>query len=222
MKLRLPIIIINFKTYKESTGKNAVKLAKICEKVAKKTKKSIAIAVSETDICEVTKKVKIPVLAQHVDGEEYGAHTGSILPESIKKLGAVGSLINHSERQIPFDKIEKAVQRCKKNKLITIVCAKDDKLSEKLSKLHPDFIAMEPPELIGGKISVSSSKPELVKKTVKKVKKNKVKTICGAGVHTKEDVKAALKLGTVGVLLASGITKSNFPEKDLLEMCKSI
>ena len=38
MGLKTPLIIVNFKTYKSATGKNAEQLAKICEKVAKQTK----------------------------------------------------------------------------------------------------------------------------------------------------------------------------------------
>lgn len=219
MQLKTPIIIVNFKTYREALGKNAVRLARICDLVAKETGKSIAVAVSAPDIYAVKKEVDIPVIAQHVDSDEFGANTGAILPEAVKEAGAFGTLLNHSEKQIAMKTLKQTIERCREVNLLTIVCAKDDKVAEQIAKLKPDYVAMEPPQLIGGKISVSTAEPELVKKTVEKVEKHGIKTICGAGVHTKQDVSAAIKLGTVGVLIASGVVKHKDPEKELRELC---
>ncbi|MFH1317000.1 MAG: triose-phosphate isomerase, partial [Candidatus Woesearchaeota archaeon] len=83
MKLKTPVIIINFKTYKSATGKNALNLAKICEKVAKKNKANIAVAVQDADIYRVSSNVKIPVLAQHIDDINFGSHTGATLAEDV-------------------------------------------------------------------------------------------------------------------------------------------
>jgi len=206
--LRIPIIIINFKAYDSAIGKNAVKLAKICEKVAKKRKKSVAVSVSETDIAEVSKAVSIPVLAQHIDPDEPGAHTGAILAEEIKAVGAVGTLLNHSEKRIPHDILEKTIEHAKKAKLI--------------KKFKPDFIAVEPPELIGGTISVSSAKPGVIKASKQALKGSRSKLIVGAGVHTTEDVKKSIELGAVGVLLASGVTKAKNPEQVLEDLAKGL
>src|SRR3989338_5016291 len=97
--LKIPIIIINFKTYASATGKNAVKLAKICESVAKKSKTNIAVAVQAADIYRVAQAVAIPVLSQHIDDVDYGSNTGSVLPEDVKQNGAEGPLLNHSEKR---------------------------------------------------------------------------------------------------------------------------
>jgi len=220
--LKIPIIIINFKAYDSAIGKNAVKLAKICEKVAKKRKKSVAVSVSETDIAEVSKAVSIPVLAQHIDPDEPGAHTGAILAEEIKAVGAVGTLLNHSEKRIPHDILEKTIEHAKKAKLITIVCAKDNKEAALIKKFKPDFIAVEPPELIGGTISVSSAKPGVIKASKQALKGSRSKLIVGAGVHTTEDVKKSIELGAVGVLLASGVTKAKNPEQVLEDLAKGL
>lgn len=218
MAIRTPIIIVNFKTYEECSGMKAVELAKLCEK-ASKTGCLVAVAVQAADISRVAESVLIPVMGQHTDGIKFGANTGSILPESLIQSGAAGTLLNHSERKLPFAELEKAAKRCKELGLITVVCAATSEEAEAVAKLNPDFIAIEPPELIGGDISVSTAKPELVKETVEKVHKiAPIPILCGAGVKTAEDVRIALNLGTVGVLLASGVTKAANPEKALKEL----
>ena len=218
--LKLPIIIINFKTYKSAIGEEAVKLAKVCEKVALKRNASIAVAVSAADIYRVSKAVSIPVLAEHIDDAEYGSNTGDILAEDVKANGAVGTLLNHSEKRLEPGVLKRSISRAKENELITIVCARDADEGRVVSSLDSDFIAVEPPELIGGNVSVSSAKPELISDSVMKIcgKKKCERVIVGAGVHNAGDVRVALKLGAVGALIASAVTKSDNPEKVLNDL----
>lgn len=219
MKLDLPILIVNFKTYKEGIGINAERLAVICENVSLQTQKSIAICVTPADVNRIANLVTIPVLSQHMDAEETGSHTGSVIAEDLKDNGAAGTLLNHSEDQCRIDILEKAVERARECKLISVVCANNIEIAEAVAQFHPDFITVEPPELIGGDISVSSAKPEIIKGTVDAVHKiADIPVLCGAGVRTKEDVKKALELGARGILLSSGIVKSADPEKVLFEM----
>jgi len=213
---------VNFKTYKESTGDNAIKLAEICNKTAKETKTSIAIAVQSTDIYKISKIVSIPVLSQHIDAIDFGKNTGFLLPESIKQAGAEATLLNHSEHRLDFELLKIFIERAKQAGLKTIVCAKDVEDAKKIAGLSPDFIAVEPPELIGGKISVSEAKPEVISDSVKAIKSinKKIKVLCGAGIHNKDDVKKAVKLGADGILVASGIVKAGNQEaalKDLVD-----
>lgn len=212
--MREPFLIVNFKTYKQGTGKNAVFLTKkIC-----KLNKNIAIAPQFTDINHLSKICK-NVFAQHVDGISFGRNTGHVLAESLKQAGAIGSLINHSERQIGIKEIEFAVNSCKRAKLISIVCVPDLKTAIKVDRMKPNYIAIEPPELIETGIAVSNAKPELVTNVVESVK---TKVICGAGISNGEDVRVAFELGTVGVLVSSAIVKSKNPEKILKEMIKYV
>ena len=82
-----PIIVVNFKTYKESSGKNSIKLAK--------SLKDAIIAVQPADICE-TSKVHQNIYCQHVDSVEQGRGTGYLTIEDLIANGACGSLLNHS------------------------------------------------------------------------------------------------------------------------------
>ena len=49
-----------------------------------------------------------------------------------------------------------------------------------------------------------------------------VKILCGAGISTGSDVKAALELGTDGVLLASGVVKAKDVEKAIRDLISEI
>lgn len=215
-----PVIVVNFKVYNESIGKNALKLAKICDEVAGQTGKSIAVCLSATDISPIAKEVNIPVWGQAADAVEPGGHTGSILLEALKEVGAKGTLINHSEHRLKIADIEWLVMKARKLGLDTCVCTNNVPTSMACAAFSPDFIAVEPPELIGGDISVTKADPKVVSGSVEAVRKvnSKVKVLCGAGVKNGKDVAKAVELGAVGVLLASGVTKVSDPRKALVDM----
>lgn len=210
-----PVIIINFKAYEESIGENAALLAKAAQDVALETGASIFAAVQAADIFRVSCETDIGVFAQHADAAEFGAATGAALPEALNAAGAIGSLINHSEKRIPHETIGKIVLRLKKLGMKSVVCSKDAKESEELARLQPDYIAYEPPELIGGNVSVSTAAPEVIEDVVMRVMSVSPGTqvLAGAGVKTKADVDVAMRLGSVGVLLASGVTKAANPRE---------
>ena len=223
-KVRTPIIIINFKTYTEATGKNALKLAKIIENVSLKTETCIGLAPQFVDITPIACTMSVPVFAQHIDPVTPGSFTGHILPESVKVAGAVGTLINHSERRLKLADIETAIKRSREVDLASVVCTNNQAVSAAVATLRPDMIAVEPPELIGTGIPVSKAKPEVVTGTVKLVKQINpdVVILCGAGITRADDVAAALELGTEGVLVASSVVKAKDPYKVLLEFAEKL
>ena len=208
--LVMPIIIVNYKTYEKGYGKNALGLTKILQKVAEETGASVAVAVGPTDIGTISREYSLPVFAQNIDAVGFGSHTGYVLCEAVKESGAVGTLINHSEHRLTLANIDECVRRAKKVGLATCVCSNNLATSKAASLLSPEFVAVEPPELIGGDISVSRAQPGLVKDTVDAIKaiSPDVKVLCGAGVKNGEDVSRALELGSEGVLLASGVVKA--------------
>jgi triosephosphate isomerase len=203
-----PVVVINFKTYKQ--GKDVLKLAKIIEKFNKK----IIVGVQASDIYEVAKNTALRVYSQHVDYQEKGRQTGFILPEAIKIDKAEGTFLNHSEHRLSFSVLKKTLKRCKKLRLKTLVFAKNINEAKKIERLKPDYLIIEPPELVGGKISVSEAKPQLIKK----LKKLKTKFLVGAGIHSKKDIEIAMKLGASGIALSSAITTSRNPGKKLREL----
>ena len=224
MRDGLPIIIVNLKTYEQGYGADGFELCKIMEEISIEHNVNLAAAVSAIDLVDYADNLKIPIFAQHVDGVNYGSNTGSILPEAVRYSGAVGTLVNHAECQMSWEEIEKTINRCKELDLTTVLCTADIESSEKGSHLNPDMLAVEPPELIGGDISVSTAKPEIISDTVEVVKKinSNISVLCGAGVKNQEDVSKAISLGSEGILLASGVVKSTEPRKVLLDLIKGL
>ena len=213
LKLQKPMIIVNFKTYQESTGKNAIDIAKKAEEVHEETHVFIGVAPQIADITTVAQTVKTPVFVQHIDPITPGSFTGHVLAQSVKEAGAFGTLINHSEKQLKLSDIDLIVKLARENDLVSCVCANNPNIGMAVATLEPDIIAIEPPELIGTGIPVSKAKPEVVTDTIRLVRQlnNKVTILCGAGISTGEDVATALKLGTQGVLVASGVVKAKDP-----------
>lgn len=219
-----PAIIVNFKTYLESTGKKAVELAKKAERVCRETNIYVAVAPQVADLSTVAQAVEIPVFAQHVDPIKPGGYTGHVLVETVKEAGAIGTLINHSERRLKLSEIDEVLKLTREKGLMSIICANNPATSVAASSLKPDMVAIEPPELIGTGIPVSKAQPEIVMGTVRLVREvnKKVTILCGAGISHGEDVSAAMKLGTEGVLVASGIVKAKDPYAIMLEFAKAM
>lgn len=216
----MTLIVLNFKTYKESTGQAALTLAQICEEVAAQASVKIAVAPQFADLHPISTKVKIPVYSQHVDGAGYGSFTGHVTAASLKAAGASGSLINHSERRLKLAEVEASLAACRSFGLSSIICTNNVATTKAAAALEPDYVAVEPPELIGSGIPVSKADPEVVRGSVEAVKRiaPRVGVLCGAGITTGEDLRAALDLGSEGVLLASGIVKAKDQRRALEEL----
>lgn len=197
-------------------------LAKICDRVAGEVGANIVVVPQTADLARIAGEVSIPVYAQGVDNVGYGSHTGWILPESVKAAGASGCLLNHSEHGLLLADVDVLVGRLRGLGLTSIVCTNNILVTKAAAVLSPDYVAVEPPELIGSGIPVSEAKPEVVTESVKAVREvnSRVKVLCGAGITTGEDVRKAVELGTCGVLLASGVVKAKDPEKALRDLIK--
>ncbi|MBP0134022.1 MAG: triose-phosphate isomerase [Nitrosarchaeum sp.] len=217
------MFIINCKNYEEVSGDKIIKFVKIVEKISKKYKIKIAVAPPQ-HLIGLLANSSIPILSQHVDNFGIGSTTGFMIPELLKKSNVKGSLINHSEHRISSEEISKLVLKLRELKMISIVCVKDVLEAKKYVKLNPDYIAIEPPELIGSGKSVSTEKPELVTKSVQVVNsmKNNTKLLCGAGIVSGQDVSKALELGSKGILVASGIIKAKNWTKIIEEFSKAM
>jgi triosephosphate isomerase len=220
-KVQRKMFVINCKNYEEISGEKIIKFIKIAEKVSKKYKVKIAIAPPQHLIGLVANS-SIQILAQHIDDSKVGSTTGFVIPELLKKSKVKGSLINHSEHRISSKEIQKLVLKLKELKMTSIVCVKDVAEVKKFVKLNPDYIAIEPPELIGSGKAVSKEKPELIAKAAKAVKNTNTKLLCGAGIVSGEDVAKALELGSKGILVASGIIKAKNWNKIISEFAEAL
>ena len=205
-----PLIVVNFKTYESASGDTAIKLAKAMDNFSDREFRMIAV-VSAFDLSSITDAVQgVEGWSQHLDPVGKGSHTGWLEPDLALHHGAVGAIINHAEHKVSLEHVEKLMAMLP-DEFPICACAADVDEAIALAKLSPTFIAVEPPELIGGDISVTTADPAIVSDTVAAVKSTNpdVRVLCGAGVKNGADVKMAIELGAEGVLLASGVTKAS-------------
>ncbi len=212
-------LIINLKNYSEISGDNSIRIVEDAKNVSLMNHADIVVAPPPSSILALS-KIAIPIVSQHVDDAIIGATTGFIVPEIVKSYGAIGSIINHSEHKIEYSQIKSLVKRLRDLEMVSIVCAADLDEVEKTSRLSPDFLAIEPPELIGKGVAVSKANPSIVMNSVKLVKRISplVKVLCGAGIVDKYDVQKAIELGAEGILISSGIVKSSSWYNKILEL----
>ncbi len=224
MEIRTPLIVLNVKSYVESMGDSGLALARACAEVAEETGSCIVLCPQQVDLAWIAKQSLIPCFAQHVDPFETGSKTGWTVLEAIKAAGAVGTLVNHSEHRMDIAAIDEIVRRARGMGLKTVVCSNNISVSASVAACGPNFIAIEPPELIGSGIPVSRADPKIVSDSVEAVKRidDGVSVLCGAGISKGVDVKAAIELGTDGVLLASGVVKAKDPKKALLNLASGL
>jgi len=225
--LRIPPIVVNFKAYSEAVGDNAVRLAKIAAEVAEEVGVKIGICPAHTDLYRVVKEVgdgDVVVFAQAVDAAEPGSRTGHVTPEMVAAAGADGTLLNHSERRMRLDDLKDVCRACMNEGLLTIVCASDSMAARAAGALQPHAVAVEPPELIGTGTPVSKADPEVVERSVEAVKEVSEDTavLCGAGITDGSDVRAAIELGSDGVLVASGVVLADDPKEALLDLASGL
>ena len=154
-----PLFLLNLKTYPGALGSGAERFGRLLEETGKELGVAVAIAPAAPDLGRLASALSIPVIAQHVDAIGAGAHTGSVPPEAVAQVGGWGSLVNHSEHPIPEPLAAETVRRLRTLSLIAVVCARDVSAARRLATSTPPYLAVEPPELIGGDRSVSTARP---------------------------------------------------------------
>jgi len=216
------LVVVNFKTYEEAHGLSAENLARIMNDL--ETNARIVAVVSAFDLSSVVNVApNIEVWTQHLDPIQFGSNTGFLHPDTAIERGATGTLINHAEHKVSIEHIAMLLDQVPEN-FTVCACAADIEEAKALTALKPTYVAVEPPELIGGDISVTTADPNIVSGTADAVREISadVGILCGAGVKNGYDVSMALDLGTSGVLLASGVTKSSNPLGSLNDLISKI
>lgn len=214
-------LIINFKNYEEVSADGAIRLGQTARQVAEKLQVEIILAPPHPVLALIAREIEIPVICQHVDDEKMGPSTGFTVPEIAKSYGAIGSLINHSEHRIEMNSIASLVKRLRRLEMVSIVCAQEPQEVVEISTFEPDFIAIEPPELIGSGKAVSKENPTVITKSIEGAG-SRSRIICGAGISDKEDVSKAMELGSQGILVASGVIKATSWDKKITELASGM
>ena len=205
------MVVVNFKTYQTAHGASAEELARAMSGID--TDARMIAAVSALDLAAVVAAAPdLEVWCQHLDPVGFGSNTGWLHPDTAVERGATGTLINHAEHKVSIEHVAMLLDQVPED-FCVCACAADIDEAQALAALGPTYVAVEPPELIGGDISVTSADPGIVSGTVAAVREvtDEVGILCGAGVKSGADVATAMELGTTGVLLASGVTKADDP-----------
>lgn len=152
---------------------------------------------------------KLLIFSQHTDQHDAGSTTGYIVAELLHKSRVVGSIINHSEHRIKPAEIAHTIKKLSKLNMVSILCVRNIREVKKYAPLNPDYVAIEPPELIGSGMAVSTQRPELISGAADALCNSESKLLCGAGIISGKDVAKAVELGSKGILVASGVIKKN-------------
>lgn len=217
-----PLVVVNMKIYEAAHGAAAEDLARAIASV--ETDARVVVVVSAFDLAAVVAAApKLEVWCQHLDPVGFGSFTGWLHPSTAVERGASGTLINHAEHKVSIEHVAMLLDSVPEG-FTVCACAADIEEARALTALQPDFVAVEPPELIGGDISVTTADPSIVSGTAAAVREisEEVGILCGAGVKNGADVAAAIELGTVGVLLASGVTKADDPTAVMTDLVSSL
>lgn len=199
------MVILNFKTYAEATGKVAKALIEAVANSPMKDK--VIVAPSMLDLSIAKKDFpEVQFASQHIDNKNPGSTTGWTTPENLIEYGIEYAIYNHSEHRVWSDTIVEDIKAIQAKGIKLIVCCENVEEATKILEASPFGIAYEPKDLIGSGISVTT-RPEAVKGFIDAAK-GKTMTFVGAGVSTGEDVAKSLELGAEGVLLASAYVKA--------------
>ncbi len=223
----MKIFIINYKAYKEAFTRG-VDIAKYAKSIENKLRVNVIVAPPFTMLKDTMSIAD--TIAQGADEVDPGAFTAHVTWFELKSAGIKGTLLNHSEKRyarpdgsIDYERLGEAVKKCTSAGLKTYVCVQNTEEAKQVLEMQPTAIAYEPPELIGGNISVSSAKPDIVKEFCDIVKSgSKSLPLIGAGIKSADDVKKSVDLGAEGILVASGVMKADDPAAEIEKLAQPL
>ncbi len=208
---------LNYKTYEKGIGDRGLRLARICEEVSQEFGVRMVVCPQIADIYRLGQQANVEIWAQHVDAILPGKNTGWQLPQAIFHAGASGVLLNHSEHPLSLADLTKTINICKDIGLQTMVFASSVEQVMEFDGLGADYLAFEPPTLVGGTVSVSVAQPNEIKVALAAAVKTNL--VVGAGINSVADIQTCLDLGVLGALVASAVMeKTDDPETLLREL----
>ena len=205
-------------------GETLEKMAKGLEKLAKKYKVNVVLDIPDTEIYRVAKKVNpkyVHVYSQHMDSLLVGKGMGKTLPEAVKAAGAVGVMLNHAERKLTIEEIEKAIKRADELGLATMVCADSVEEVKAIAKLGPNILVAEPTELIGTGKPADKEYVDEVIKVIREINPE-IKPFPSAGITKGQDCYNIIKAGASASGCSSAIAKAENPLALAEEMISAV
>ena len=222
LKITPPFFEIGPKAY--LYGRDVLKLARHADKIGKKYDVQMIITPQYVDIPMLAREMEnVLVFAQHMDSLEVGRGVGSILPEALKAAGAVGVMLNHAEKRLLNDELERTIKRADQIGLATMVCADTLEDAAVIAQMEPNIIIAESPDLIG--VGRRDANDQLaihrINEAVWKINPD-IRVLHGAGIRCGRDVYDVIANGAQGAGSTSGIILSNDPFGMVEEMARSV
>lgn len=222
LKITPPFFEIGPKAY--LYGRDVLKLARHADKISKKYDVQMIITPQYVDIPILAREMEnVLVFAQHMDSLEVGRGVGSVLPEALKAAGAVGVLLNHAEKRLLNDELERTIKRADQIGLATMVCADTLEDAAVIAQMEPNIIIAESPDLIG--VGRRDANDQLaihrINEAVWKINPD-IRVLHGAGIRCAQDVYDVIANGAQGAGSTSGIILSNDPFGMVEEMTRSV
>jgi triosephosphate isomerase len=207
------LLFVNFKNYQQSFD-GFPSLYQELEGIAKKYPRVKVIFTPPPLLAtKLSSLLDISVWSQHLDPLPLKRATGFSPIEGAKFVGIEGTFLNHSEKPLGEKKLQEALVIAKKAAIATMVFVSSPSKISVVKRLEPDFIAYEPPELIGAGVSrgvsVASAKKEIIPKAVKEA--GSIPLIVGAGIHEGNDIRVAIESGSAGGAVSSAIVTAPNP-----------
>ena len=222
LKITPPFFEIGPKAY--LYGGAVLKLARHADKISKKYNVQMIITPQYVDIPILAREMEnVLVFAQHMDSLEVGRGVGSVLPEALKEAGAVGVLLNHAEKKLLNDELERTIKRADQIGLATMVCADTLEDAVAVGRMEPNIIIAESPALIGvgGRDANDRLAIQRINEAVWKINPD-IRVLHGAGIRCGQDVYDVIAAGAQGAGSTSGIILSNDPLGMVEEMARSV
>lgn len=221
--IRPPVFELGLKGY--TWGEAAIRLAREADALAAELDVTLILDPQTVDIPAVARACEhLLVFAQHMDPLPPGRGVGGVLAEALRDAGAVGTLLNHSERPMARSDIEASVARAREVGLATLVFADSPDEAGAMARLGPDIVLAEPPDLIATGRSAGAVMRDFVAASIAAVHgvAPGVLVMSGAGVNTAADVAQMIRLGVDGTGSSSGILRANDPVGVLRDMLTAV
>ncbi|GGM70857.1 triose-phosphate isomerase [Thermogymnomonas acidicola] len=203
------LYIVNLKHYRNAVGRS---FRSFMESMGRfRHVENVVFAIPHVNFPDAHAMDGFRFFAQDIDPSGFGAYTGSVSMDVAMEYGISGTLLNHSERRVSDERIASVVQRAASLSFDVVLCARDAEEVRRFSSLNCRYIAYEPPELIGGNISVSTARPEVIRQAVEIARASGKSLLVGAGIKSRGDVEKSIDLGASGILVASGVVLANSP-----------
>jgi triosephosphate isomerase len=215
-KIRPPFFEIGPKAY--LYGDDMLRLALAIDAAAERYDIDVIVTPQYTDIRLLAENTRrIHVYAQHMDCLPVGRGLGSVLPEAVKAAGAVGVMLNHAEKKLTPEEIERTIARADEVGLATIVCADTLEEIETIARMSPNLIVAEPTALIGTGVTSGDDYITAAIEAVRRIN-GEIMVLQGAGIKNGSDVYNIIAAGAQATGSTSGIIKADDPAAMVDEM----